>query len=85
MRGGGTRSELQGDLFGAAVGARTKDQTPVELPLQLLQQTEAAWLLRPGPGLDAKWAPKELVAQLEGERAGVFRMPRWIADERGWR
>lgn len=76
----------QADLFGAALVARPKDQTPIELPLQLCGQSDSAWLLRPAlKGAEAKWAPKALVHELTGERTGVFRMPRWIADERGWR
>lgn len=75
----------QSDLFGGAPAARPKDQTPVEIPLQVCGQTDVGWLLRPAmKGAAAKWAPKALVHELTGERSGVFRMPRWIADERGW-
>lgn len=74
----------QGDLFGGPPPPAVKDQTPVEIPLQLCQQTEVAWLLRPAPGAAAKWAPKAMVAERGPERPGVFVMPRWIALERGW-
>lgn len=74
----------QGDLFGGPPAPRRKDDTPVEIPLQRLSESDGAWLLRPGlRGAPAKWAPKALVSEVEG-RSGVWRMPRWIADERGW-
>jgi hypothetical protein len=78
----------QADLFGDAGRAPSKaelDQRLVELPLTLCDQSEDAWLLRPGlKGAPAKWAPKSLVERLDGGSAGLFRLPRWLARDRGW-
>ena len=75
----------QRQLPGFAPVAKPQDQTPVELPLQLIDQTDVAWLLRPAlKGAEAKWAPKSKVVRLEGARAGLFRMPHWVAADRGW-
>lgn len=61
-----------------------KDRTPVRLPMHYVDQTEKAWLLRPGPREPAKWAPKSEVRRGEGPEENLFTMPRWVARERGW-
>lgn len=73
----------QRDLFGALpVKGRDKTQE-VRLTLELVDETALAWLLRKRGGRP-RWAPKRHVARGEGAEAGVFAMPRWVAEERGW-
>jgi hypothetical protein len=72
-------------LFGDRAPARPRDETPVTLPLERLDETDKAWLLRAGlKGSQARWAPKALVSRGAGVEAHLFSMPRWVAAERGW-
>lgn len=77
----------QRDLFGAAPAPAGRDVTPITIPMrEVAKGTDKAWHLAPAGVGSAKaaFAPRELVKRGEGDRAGLFTMPRWIAAERGW-
>lgn len=81
----GSRAPPQEDLFGRPP-AGSKDRTPVVLRLDCISSasTEKALFLRePWKGGKAGHAARSEVRVVEG-RPGFWRMPTWLARERGW-
>jgi hypothetical protein len=75
------------DLFGHKPVKLADPNGLVSLTLTALEhgETPAAWLLvKPEKGATPRHAPKRLAKRGVGPLAGVFTMPRWLADEKGW-